>query len=138
MSEANKCWLWRGAFSNGRAMFTEPGKRATTAARVAWKLYKGPIPSRMHVLHRCDNPMGVCPDHLFLGTHRDNVRDMVAKNRHAKIKRRGEKHGIAKLTDREFSEILQLRGHMLGREIAEAYGVCVAYVSAIQLGRYKR
>ena len=82
--------------------------------------------------------MCVNPDHLFLGTHSDNMADMVAKNRHAKVKTRGTAHGNAKLSDKDFLEIAQLRDYMLGREIAEAYGVTVAYVSHIQLGRYKR
>ena len=127
------CWLWLGGQSAGRAVFLN-----TTAARIAWRLYRGKIPKGLHVLHRCDIPMCVNPEHLFLGTHADNVADMVAKDRYAKRKVRGEDHGNTKLTDREFSEIEQLRGHMLGREIAEAYGVTVAYVSHIQLGRYKR
>ena len=130
------CWLWLSTMSNGRAMIWEPGM--TTAARVAWKLFRGPIPFGMDILHRCDNPLCVNPDHLFFGTAKDNVADMVAKNRYTKIKPRGEKHGNTKLTDRDFLEIFQLRGHMFVWEIAQAYGITPAYVSHIQLGRYKR
>ena len=99
---------------------------------------RGKIPFGLDVLHRCDMPMCVNPDHLFVGTAKDNIADMVTKNRYAKIKPRGEKHGNTKLSDRDFLEIFQLRGHMFVWEIAQAYGITPAYVSHIQLGRYKR
>jgi HNH endonuclease len=127
------CWLWLGGHSRNRAVYLQ-----TTAARVSWKLYIGLIPIGLDVLHRCDNPLCVNPDHLFVGTHSDNMVDMVKKDRHAKVKKRGEAHGITKLSDHDFTEIVQLRGHMTAKEIAEAYGVTPAYVSHIQLGRYKR
>jgi hypothetical protein len=50
--------------------------------RVAWELEHGPIPDGMLILHRCDNPACWAPEHLFLGTQADNVRDMHAKGRH--------------------------------------------------------
>ena len=134
----NECWPWLGAVSSGRAAFTEPGKRATTAARVAWRLYKGAIPDGLQVLHRCDNMMCVNPSHLFLGTRSDNMVDMVQKDRHCKVKPRGEDHGNTKLSDQDFFEIVQLRGHMTIKEIAAIYGVSFGYVSHIQLGKYKR
>lgn len=133
------CWPWLGPVNKamGRAFFTTRGK-GTTAARFAWEWYVAPIPERLHALHRCDNPMCVNPHHLFLGTHRENVQDMVAKGRHAKAKVKGEAHGNTRLTDRDFLEIAQLRGHLGTREIAIAYGISRGYVSHIQLGRYER
>ena len=64
--------------------------------------------------------------------------DMVAKGRANRSRINGEDHHFAKLTDKDFMEIAQLRGHMSGASIAQAYGVTPAYVSHIQLGRYKR
>ena len=110
----------------------------TTAARVSWKLYRGKIPFGLDVLHRCDMPMCVNPDHLFVGTAKDNIEDMIRKGRANRSRINGEDHHFAKLTDKDFMEITQLRGHMMVKEIAEAYGVTPAYVSHIQLGRYKR
>lgn len=49
--------------------------------RVAWELTNGPIPAGLQVLHRCDNPPCFEPDHLFLGTQADNIRDALAKGR---------------------------------------------------------
>jgi len=81
------CWLWLacrtgnskyGQFSGG-ALVT--GHKIITAHRFSWWLHFGPVPNDMQVLHRCDVKTCVNPAHLFLGTQRDNMRDMVAKGR---------------------------------------------------------
>jgi len=64
--------------------------------RVSWELHYGPIPKGMSVLHKCDNPPCVRPDHLFLGTQQDNLQDMRNKGRHRWGL--GERHAHAKLT----------------------------------------
>jgi hypothetical protein len=51
------------------------------AHRVAWEIYCGEIPNNLHVLHTCDNPLCVKPDHLWLGTQADNMRDKALKGR---------------------------------------------------------
>jgi hypothetical protein len=71
------CWEWQGAsFTRGYGVFKK--KRAN---RVAWELVHGAIPPGAQVLHRCDNPKCVRPDHLFLGSNLDNVYDMISKGR---------------------------------------------------------
>lgn len=59
------------------------GGKSKYAHRLMWEEVNGPIPHGMCVLHRCDNPPCIRPDHLFLGTKADNVRDMIAKGRDA-------------------------------------------------------
>ena len=79
------CWLWTaGLDAHGYARIhvrTDSGWRPLKASRVAWLLYRGPIPYGLQVNHRCDTPACVNPDHLWLGTQRDNLRDMCAKKR---------------------------------------------------------
>lgn len=79
------CWVWlAGKDKDGYGNFSV-GQRATArpvrAHRVAWELTHGSIPDGLFVLHECDNPPCVRPDHLFLGTNQNNMDDMVAKGR---------------------------------------------------------
>jgi len=78
---ARGCRVWLGhvdEWGYGRARFDG---RIIRTHRVAWELAHGPIPEGMRVLHRCDNPPCCNPDHLFLGTDRDNAADRDAKGR---------------------------------------------------------
>jgi hypothetical protein len=80
----DECWLWQRRLKEfGHGQTNWHGKHSTSAHRVAWELTHGPIPEGLWVLHRCDVPACCNPAHLFLGTHADNVRDMMAKRRHA-------------------------------------------------------
>lgn len=98
--------------------------------QVSWELHNGPIPENLRVLHKCDVPACVRPDHLFLGTHGDNMADMVAKRRQSRGGRSnpGEQHGRAKLTDAKVIEIRGRRGET-GRCIAREFGVSPSLVS---------
>ncbi|MGW7598161.1 HNH endonuclease [Streptomyces antimycoticus] len=68
------------------------------AHRYSWEMANGPIPESLHVLHHCDTPLCVRPDHLFLGTALENARDKVAKGRMRRGDAKGEANGHAKLT----------------------------------------
>lgn len=79
------CWAWlgksiptAGGLRRGRVHY---GGKEQYASRVSYMLHVGPITDGLCVLHKCDNPMCVRPDHLFLGTRRDNAHDMLAKRR---------------------------------------------------------
>jgi hypothetical protein len=92
--DGDGCWEWRGSklkFGYGAAWHLG---RASGAHRVAWRLAHGPIPDGLYVLHRCDNPACARPDHLFLGTHADNMADMARKGR----QRRGEANLSSRLS----------------------------------------
>jgi hypothetical protein len=84
VDRSGECWLWTGYVqSNGYAKTWYQG-RVQWAHRIAWQEANGPIPEGMFVCHRCDVRRCVRPDHLFLGTQRDNMQDAVAKGRTAK------------------------------------------------------
>lgn len=79
------CWLWLRVLNkkdDGYGTLRLNGI-CQSAHRVSWVLHRGTIPEGLWVLHRCDVPSCVNPDHLFLGTHQDNVDDKMRKGRHA-------------------------------------------------------
>ncbi len=85
VAKGDNCWLWMQGKSAGYGRFNlwRGPSHSVLAHRYAWELTYGPIPDDLPVLHRCDNPPCVRPDHLFLGTQADNLRDMHTKNRQA-------------------------------------------------------
>lgn len=95
-SEPDNCWNWDCKKGNYPSYF-ENGKIFRSSRYIQEKL-NGFIPDGMLVLHKCDNPNCVNPNHLFLGTHGDNMRDMVLKGRHVNkntpIERRSGKNSI--------------------------------------------
>jgi hypothetical protein len=123
------CWLWMaGRDSWGYGVFWMGGRQCR-ANRVCFELTSGPIPEGKQVLHRCDNPQCVNPEHLFLGTNRDNVDDKVAKGRQP----RGETNGRAKLSDEQAAEIgRRRRAGECATALAREFGVSQQRVS--QLG----
>jgi hypothetical protein len=129
------CWLWTAADTEGEPKFSVEGQ-TDDAARASWRLYKGAIPTGLQVLHRCDMPLCVNPDHLFLGTQSDNMADMKAKGRGRAPK--GEANGKTKLTDREVWELRQLRWYVSQRTLARAYGVSNSTVDHIQARRHRK
>jgi hypothetical protein len=79
------CHLWlRAASEGGYGRFTVGGRRLI-AHRVAWELRNGPIPPGMVACHKCDTRICINPDHIFIGTPGDNVRDCVRKLRNRKL-----------------------------------------------------
>ena len=97
-----ECWFWRGVTAGAGYGVIGLGSRKLGkeyAHRVIWVLMNGPIPEGLFVLHTCDEPLCVNPKHLWLGTPKDNVRDMLKKGRGRAGGPPGEKHGMSKLTD---------------------------------------
>lgn len=98
-----RCWEWCGQIAStgyGRIRF---GQLHTFAHRVSYSFFFGKIPRGLCVLHKCDNPRCVRPDHLFLGTKKDNTDDAVRKGRMP----HGESHKLHKLSAAQVTEIRQ-------------------------------
>lgn len=120
-----ECWVWNGCLWNGYGQIIVKGKRCA-GHRVSWELYNGPIPAGQWVLHKCDNPKCVNPDHLFLGTHLENIQDMVQKRRQVK----GVRQGLCKLTEAQVLEIRDMPGQY--KDVGRLFGVSAANVCDIK------
>src|SRR5689334_12116829 len=81
------CWEWKGSRSKpmGYGRITTRNGSVELAHRISWMLFRGDIPTGQYVLHHCDNPPCVNPEHLFLGTYSDNNLDMAHKGRHWQV-----------------------------------------------------
>ena len=115
------CWVWQASYATGGyGAFGYHGKVAK-AHRIAMMLWRGfDINSLLHVCHHCDNPPCVNPDHLFVGTNADNVKDCMSKGR----KLRGEALTQSKLTDSDVVLIRMLAETPMHRyDIATMFGV---------------
>lgn len=86
------CWAWTGCRNRKGYGRIATWAGAQLAHRVSWTIHFAAIPSGMLVLHRCDNPACVRPDHLFLGTAQDNTDDMMAKERHRYVSPPGRRY----------------------------------------------
>jgi hypothetical protein len=123
------CWEWQGFINKLGYGTTSLRSKFILAHRLAWILFKEEIPKEIHVCHTCDNPLCVNPDHLFLGTHQDNMNDMFMKNRKS---HKGENHPRSKLCEKDINEIFKLRKNgWTQTKIAELFGVYQTVISRI-------
>lgn len=123
------CWLWLGTLVKGYGTMRWMGGNYR-APRLAWEAFRGPIPSGMYVCHRCDNRACINPDHLFLGTPRANVLDMMNKGRAVFLS--GEANGWSRLATEDVMAVL--RDPRPARNIAAAYGIGKTTVTDIKRG----
>lgn len=128
------CWLWQGVKNRGYGMISDKGKMRY-AHRVSYELAYGQIPDGLDILHNCDNPSCVRPDHLKPGTHTDNMRDMFAKGRRRIM--RGVLNGRAKLTWEQVRVIREryAAGGISLKQLADEHNVNTALVHRIIQGK---
>lgn len=127
------CQLWLGDARSGYGRL-KVGGRMRSAHRLAWQLSNGDIPAGMNVLHKCDVPACINPDHLFLGTQIDNIVDMVAKGRQSRSGAPpGEGHPCVKLNESQVRAIREDRRRL--RTIAAEYGVSFGTIWAVRSGK---
>lgn len=131
------CWLWVGAKKPGGYGNAWVDGHYENAHRLAYRLFIGPIPPGLHVLHRCDNPPCVRPDHLFLGTDADNTDDMWKKGRNPVMPvLKGERAPSAVLTDQAVAAIRERHRAGGNRQVdlAKEYGVTQSTISKVIRG----
>lgn len=128
------CWEWIAArHKAGHGKFAVSSKDIQFAHRVSWMLHRGDIPDGMWVLHKCDNPRCVNPEHLYLGDHAQNTADMVSRGRANPPKHQGKQVSWAKLSVEAVMDIRTKRVSI--NEFAKIYGVGRATVHDAQSGK---
>lgn len=131
------CWEWQGYINAGGYGKLPIKGKSRLAHRTSYEISKGEIPEGLHVCHTCDNRMCVNPDHLWLGTNADNVRDRDEKKRGANL--RGERHGMTSLKDDQVIEIKKelakesYRGQLT--DLGKLYGVSNSAIHSIKTGK---
>jgi hypothetical protein len=123
------CWIWFGAkkeLGYGVMGRGRRGEGIIKAHRASWEIHHGPIPEGRNVLHRCDRPECVNPEHLYLGSLEDNARDMAMRDR------------VGGCCTRRLNkqDVLAIRAHQgPQREMMKKYNISQAHVSDIKLRR---
>jgi LysM repeat protein len=145
--DANSCWPWTGPVgTRGYGLLTVASK-TKQAHRLVWEEQHGAISDGMVICHKCDNPNCCNPNHLFIGTQKDNLADCRAKGRfpagprhglalHPERRARGSKVSTAKLTERDIPEIYHAKvaGDSI-YAIAERYGVSASTIHLVCKGK---
>jgi hypothetical protein len=148
IKKTKTCWEWTGALVRGYGQMSVSGN-GVPAHRVSWELHYGPIPEGLFVCHHCDNRACVRPDHLFLGTPKENTHDCMRKGRLAtgirsgaytkpeKCRMPGERNHQSKLTEDQVREIRRRysEGGITQKALAAEYGVTQTCVGGITRGK---
>lgn len=127
---SNGCWLWNGGKNRDGYGQVRLKGRTEYAHRISWVIHNGPIPKGMCVCHQCDNPLCVRPDHLFLGTHAENMADMIAKNHVARFHGKEDTH--TKLAKKDIRRMREQ--YLFGadrKDISLVFNVSISSVYAI-------
>lgn len=132
VDKSEGCWEWNATLSvdGGYGMFYVSSERPTVKAhRFSWEIHNGPIPKKVNVLHHCDNPKCVRPDHLFLGGYLENNKNMTIK----------ERHGRMIFTHDKVFRIRELyarhRDYLSHQRIADWFNVSKPTITALLTGR---
>ncbi|RUR38499.1 HNH endonuclease [Vreelandella populi] len=136
VDEESGCWLWQAAKRSTGYGAMKVGGLKESAHRISYTVFKGPIPEGLWVLHKCDNPQCVNPNHLFAGTPLANSQDMHAKGRQRYVGQKGKDNPRSVLTENQVKEVIKLIAKgMTNRAIANRFGVSHGAISLIRLGK---
>jgi hypothetical protein len=136
VNKSDGCWLYGiGAFSGYRSLALGAKSAGTIGVhKYSYELHHGPVPDGMVVMHKCDNPRCVNPDHLEVGSYEDNTQDMYGKGRAKPAIVQGRNNGKSKLTEADVRYIRANpeRGH---KDLADELGVSPNAVRGVRIGR---
>ena len=129
VKKGDNCWEWLGAKARGNYGDFKVNKKNILAHRFSYQINKGKISKGLYILHTCDNPSCVNPEHLWQGTQLENMRDCHNKGRGA----RGKKIWNYKLKKVQVNEIRKKynKGKITQRELAKQYNVDSSHISNI-------
>jgi hypothetical protein len=133
VDQTDSCWVWKASRDRyGYGQLTYQG-RHRMAHHIAYELIKGRIPADLCVLHSCDNPSCVNPDHLYVGTRKQNTQDMMQRGRDKHGQLCGSSNATAKLTENDVRTIrwMHENGTLTNQAIAEYFGVTGALIGMI-------
>ena len=137
VNKTETCWIWTGNIRpNGYGSIQEGGKGSKTLSshRLSYRLHKGEIPEGMVVMHSCDNPICVNPDHLSVGTYKDNTHDMIGKGRKRTVAPKGIHNGGAKLND-DLVRYIRQNIHKPHAALARELNVGITTIRGVKSGR---
>ena len=131
---SGSCWTWTGGKNSGGYGYFKYAKRLMLVHRLSYMYFIGEIPNGMYVCHKCDNSLCVNPEHLFLGTPKDNNMDKEIKGRSRYLS--GEECPYTKLSDDDIEDILFLASHgnINQRQIASLYHVSFQHINSVVNG----
>lgn len=141
VKKTDDCWIWIAATRAGYGILKIKGK-LISSHRLSWELHFGKIPKGKFVCHHCDNRKCVRPDHLFLGTVKDNVKDAIKKEKMWQIKMLpfyslGRINATRKLTQGQAQEIREkhFKNHYPYRKLMKYYKVSMGTIEKIMKGK---
>lgn len=133
VEKTESCWMWKRSVDGaGYGKIFIDGKRVT-AHRYSWTIHRGAIPDGLCVLHHCDVRRCVNPDHLFIGTKKDNMQDALSKDRlylHSKVNR-SDRKVYSKLSECDVLRIRELADTETHAAIALQYAISQSHVGSI-------
>ena len=138
VDKTGNCWTWVGGSKTkkgyGMIQIGGQGSSRILAHRLSYRIHHGEIPDGLVVMHNCDNPSCVNPEHLETGTTSENVKQAYDKRRKVSPFKKGEAHHGAILNE-ESVRFIRAKAELRNADLARMYGVSFSLISAIRLGK---